>query len=226
MDDCTDQPPATSRYHPLPAALTRLKSLKSLEKTFSDHLYQTERLELFRVKPLKLESRPGESIGEFNVRLADFLRERKDNAVEKLRRKYETRQKRIEQRLNTSIDRLDKEKMDVQTRTADTVLSFGAAVVGALFGRRALSAATVSRAATGVRKAGQVTKEKADVKRAERNVAELQQALVDLALEIEESVDELASTFSVDAYEVETFTIKPRRSDIFDVRIFLLWEMR
>lgn len=222
-DECTDTAPSKSSYYPLPAAITGQKNLKPLEKSFSDYLYQTKRLELFRVKPLKLESTPGESLGDFKVRISDYLREKKDTAVEKLRRKYETRQKRIEQRLNTAMDRLDKERMDVQTKTTDTVLSFGVAVVGALFGNKTLSTTNASKVAAGMRKAGRVAKEKADVRRAQENVAERQRELEALAVEIEERIDELSATFSADAYDVETFSIKPRRRDIFDVQAFLLW---
>ena len=54
---------------------------------------------------------------------------------------------------------------------------------------------------------------------------ELQSELEELALEIEEQATELANSFTLDNYLIETFAIKPRRSDIFDVRMFLLWEM-
>jgi len=45
------------------------------------------------------------------------------------------------------------------------------------------------------------------------------------SVEIEENIIELAETFSIDSYEVEKFSIKPRRSDIFNIHMMLLWEM-
>ena len=70
-----------------------------------------------------------------------------------------------------------------------------------------------------------VAKEKNDVRRAEQDVQEIQLDIEELAAEIEENVIELADSYDGDNFEIETFAIKPRRSDIFDVRLLLLWEM-
>lgn len=142
-----------------------------------------------------------------------------------LQKKYQVKQERFEQKLNKALDKLDKERVDVKTKTADSLISFGVAVVGAFFGRKTFSAANISKAATGMRNVGRVSKEKSDVKRAEQDVFEIQAMLQELSVEIEEKVTEMADSFVVDNYEIETFSIKPRRSDIFDERVVLLWEM-
>ena len=224
-DQCLVDPPDKCRFYPLPGSISELKSLTGLKKEFSDFLYQNRRQELFRMKGTVFESTPGESLGDFKVRFSDFLREQKDEAVEKLREKYELKQERIEKKLQTALHRLEKEKVDVKTKTTDSLISFGVAVVGAFFGRKALSVSTIGKAATGMRSVGRVAKERSDVKRAEEKVLVLQQELDDLSMEIEERVTELAEQYSIDNYELETFSIKPRRSDIFDVRMVLLWEM-
>jgi hypothetical protein len=225
LQDCVPQPPAGSEFFPLPSVVSTLKNMEPMKKSFSEYLYQNERLELFRVKELKFESQPGESVGDFKVRLQDLLREKKDEAVEKLRTKYDAKQQRLEQQLQKALYRLEKEQMDVKSRTTDTILSFGVAVVGALFGRKSLSAGNVSRAATGMRNVGRVAKEKGDVKRAEEQAENLRNQLVQLTEEIEQQLAELSSSFSVDTSEIETFSIKPRRSDIYDIEMCLLWEM-
>lgn len=225
LDECTLEAPTHSSYYGLPEELTSLRDFRPLEKHFADHLYQNKRLELFRVKNTDFESEPGETIGDFKVRFSNMLREQKEEAVEKLRVKYQGVQERLERKLETALDRLDKEKVDVQSKTTDSLISFGVAVVGAFFGRKALSASNIGRAATGMRSIGRVAKEKSDVKRAEGNVEELQEEIAELAEEIEVKIDEVASTYTLENYEIETFAIKPRRSDIFNVRVALLWEM-
>ncbi len=224
-EDCIGASPENSTFYPLPSLFSEMKDLKRLEKGFSDYLYQNERQNLFRIQGTKFESVPEESQGDFNVRFGDHLREEKDVAIEKLRKKYEIRQDRLEKKLQTAFNRLEKEKVDVKTKTTDSLISFGVAAVGAFFGRKVLSASNIGKAATGMRSVGRVAKEKADVTRAEELVEELQQERDDLSVEIEERINELAETFSNDNYEVEQFSIKPRRSDIFDVRMMLLWEM-
>jgi hypothetical protein len=225
LDDCRADAPGGGSYYPLPANIAQQKDGRALNKSFGDYLYQNSRLELSRIKGVDFESKPDEKPGDFKVRFNDYLREQKDQAVEKLREKYRLRQTGLEQKLNRALDRLDKEKVDVQAKTADSLISFGVAVVGAFFGRKTLSAANLGRAATGVRSVGRVVKEKSDVKRAEEEIEELRQAMEALSAEIEQKATEVADTFNTDRYEMETFTISPRRGDIFDVRVVLLWEM-
>ncbi|OEU48842.1 MAG: hypothetical protein BA866_05925, partial [Desulfobulbaceae bacterium S5133MH15] len=207
VEDCHLEAPDNAAFYPLPATFSEMKNLTGLKKGFSDYLYQNERQELFRIKGTKFESVPGESSGDFKVRFSDSLREHKDEAVEKLKGKYELRQERLEKKLQTAYNRLEKEKVDVTTKTTDSLISFGAAVVGAFFGRKALSAANIGKAATGMRSVGRVAKEQSDVKRAEEMVLGLQQELDDLSVEIEEKINAMAEDFSIDSHEVETFSI-------------------
>ena len=113
----------------------------------------------------------------------------------------------------------------MRSKTTDSLISFGVAIVGAFLGRKALSATNVGRAASGVRSVGRVAKEKSDVRRAEAEVLEVQQELENLAAELENEAVTVAQSFAVGNYPVERFSIKPRRADIFNVEVALLWEM-
>ncbi len=223
-DDWAMSAPEGAKYYPLPGALSALSSLRSLEKEYADWLYQNRRLELFRVKDLQLESTPGETEADFMVRVGDCLRDRREQAVEKLRQRFEVKQKRLEARLEKALVKVEKERQDVQTKTADTLISFGTAVLGAFFGRRAFSATNIRRAATGVRGVGRVSRERGDVKRAEDEVVRLREDIDLMATEIEEKVTDLSEEYAVEKYTTEVFAIKPRRADIFDLEAVLLWE--
>lgn len=207
------------------AELSGLKDLRNIGKNFSDYLYQNKSLELFRMKGPGVESKPGESLTDFKIRFNDYLRNKKEEAVEKLRKKHQTKQFRLERRLDRALQKLEKEQLDVRTKTTDSIISFGVAVVGAFFGRKAFSATNIGKAATGIRSVGRVAKEKSDVKRMEQEVSDIQEELEDLASQLELEIDELVALFSADNYEMETFAIKPRRADIFDLRVALVWEM-
>lgn len=224
-DDYVSQPPSESSYYPLPSVFSQIDDFRAMTRDFSDFLYQSKRLNLFRAQGLKLESDVGETLAEFKVRLVDCLKEKKEEEVEKLQEKYETKQDRLEQKLSSALAKVEKEESDLKVKKTDTLLSFGAAVVGAFFGRKALSATTVTRTATGIRKMGQMSKEKQDVKRAQELVADLQEDLEQLAVEIEEKVNEISEKYEVDNFTIEEFAIKPRRSDVFNTRMVLLWEM-
>jgi len=225
MDDCVVEPPSESSYYPLPSVFSQMSDLKSMTREFSNYLYQSRQLTLFRAQSLKIESKAGESLADFKVRLADYLKEKKEEEVEKLQEKYKTKQDRLEKKLDSALARVEKEEADVKARKTDTILSFGAAVIGAFFGRKALSATTVTRAASGIRNVGRISKEKQDVRRALEIVEGLQKDLENLAVEIEEKVNAIAEKYEIDNFEIESFSIKPRRSDVFNIRLALLWEM-
>ncbi len=105
------------------------------------------------------------------------------------------------------------------------MLSIGTAVLGAFFGRKALSTATITRTASGIRKAGQVAKEKGDVERAQAAVSEIEAQIQQLSIEQAEELEKLVTQYDPALVKTEIFAIKPRRSDIFDLRLCLLWEM-
>ncbi len=225
LADCSTTAPRASQFYPLPDALARMKNLRSMQKEFTDHLYQNQRLELFCVDKLGFESEPGEGLADFKIRLRDHLRDQKELAVEALRKNYSQKQQRLEDRLEKALVRVEKEKQDVQAKTADTLISFGTAVLGAFFGRKTFSAGNIRRAATGVRGVGRVSKEKGDVRRAEDSAANLQADMDALAAQIESDAAKLTEKFSIENYEIRTFPIKPRRSDIYDVDVALLWDV-
>lgn len=214
-----------SRYYPLPGNFSQLKSFKHFEKEYADLLYQEQRLVLLRAPKLKLESRPGELPSEFSARISAVQRERREAAAEKLMEKFQIKHERLESKLQTALHRVEKEKSDVSAKKADTLLAIGSAVLGAFLGRKAISSSTISRTASGIRKAGQMAREKDDVRRAEEKIEQLQQEIADLQLEQQEAISELAEQYDPQRVVVEEFTIKPRRSDIYDVNCLLMWEM-
>ena len=216
--------PAESHFMVLPSDFSKYSSLREHAKSLSEHLYQTMRLTLQRIPSLKLESRPDEPASQFHKRLVDRLLEKKEAEAKKLEERYKTRQQSLERRLDNALQKIEKEKGDVRTRGVDTALSFGMAVFGALFGRKSLSVSTASRSARGVRSAGRLMKEKEDVRRAEEDVRQIQADIGALAAELQEKSAGLAERYAPENFPVENFSIKPRRADIYNVKVFIQWE--
>lgn len=225
LDSCRNSVPDGSSFLALPSHFASLRNLNTYKKDFADYLYQSQRLELLAVKPLKMESRPGESEDDFIVRIADRLREDKEAAVEKLADQFQVKRERVEAKLSRALAKLDKEQGDVSTKTTDTIISFGTAVLGAFLGRKAVSSSTMTRTASSIRKAGRIGKEKDDVRRAEEVIAGLELEIEELETEQNDELEKLADSYDVSRVNIETFSIKPRRTDIFDVEICLLWGM-
>ncbi len=222
--DLAQSPPEEASYFSLPQSLLSSRSLAPFARSWSDFLYRSCRLKLFRVKSLKLESRPGESPEDFRARMAAILRTRKQDALDKLETRYEKRYLVLEDRLARARSRLEKEKGDVAARGVDTAVSFGVAILGALFGRRTLSGANASRAGRGIRSAGRMLREKEDVQRARASVERAEEALRLLARGLDKDTQKISQKYSPENYPVEGFFIKPRRTDVYEVKSFILWE--
>ncbi len=224
MEDLSKTPPSDSSCSPLPAVILKARTLGPFLRSWKDYLYHNSRLELFRVKKLKMESRPGQELDDFRQEVINVLREKRSEALEKVEAKYRKQYMRLEDRLDRALARLDREKEDVSARGVDTAVSFGVAILGALFGRKSLSASTASRAGRGIRSASRMMREKEDVKRAQEEVQRIQEKMNALEDELRLESERLNDKFSIDNHEIESFFIGPRRSDISEARVFILWE--
>jgi hypothetical protein len=167
-----------------------------------------------------MESRPHETLGDFKVRVQDLLSDKKEEEIEKLKERYEKKERLLRDRLQRAISRVEKEEADVSSKTTDTVISAGMAVLGALFGRR-----STAKIGSTLNKGSRILKERGDVDRAQRRVDEVQKKIDDLGYELEEKIDDLEEQYRVDNCEMETFSIKPRRSDIGVEEIALVWRV-
>ena len=106
----------------------------------------------------------------------------------------------------------------------ETALSVGAAILGAFLGRKPLSMTTATRSAQGVRSAGRLLKETGDVQRAREEATRIEAEIARLGEELREKLITESVQYNPAASAVETFAVTPRRADIFNVRVGLLWE--
>lgn len=213
-----------SSFGSLPRFIREANSFSAIEKEFKDYLYQNERFEIYSIEDLKLTSKAGETKEAFWVRIQDELGERESENVEALTQKYEKKKLSIEKKLQNALEKLDKEQSDVSSKTTDTIISIGSSILGALLGGKLMSRTNMSKVASGAKSAGRILKEKRDVARAQEDVVELEEELEVLLDEFNGEVDELKNRYKRENFTLESVFIKPRRSDIYDTDLFLLWE--
>jgi hypothetical protein len=213
-------PNPNSSFEPLPPAALDAKKYTAWTKDFGQWVVRAERLTLYSAPSVKLTSTAGESEREFKLRLSQNARESRDAAVEKLRASYAPKVARLTQRIQTAEQGVAREQDQASQQRTQTMVSFGATVIGALLGRKAVSASTLGRATTAVRGVGRSMKESQDVARASEKLSEAQEELKALEAEIHE---EIAALTAVDAgaVAVETIEVKPKRGGV-DVRLVAL----
>ena len=213
-------PNPNSSFEPLPPAALDAKKYAGWTKDFGQWVMRAERLTLFSAPGAKLTSRAGESERDFRVRLSQAARESRDAAVDKLRASYAPKVARLTQRVETAEAGVSREQDQASQQRTQTMVSFGATVLGALLGRKAVTASTLGRATTAVRGVGRSMKESQDVTRAADKLTAAQEELKALEAELNE---EIAALTAVDpaAADVQTIEVKPKRGGV-DVRLVAL----
>jgi hypothetical protein len=207
----------------LPAELSRAKTFTELQSALRDHLYRTQKLQLWKCPELKLVSRPGESEGDFRARLSLAVREARDLQVEKLRAKFAPRLATLQERLRTAEQRVEKQKAQASQQTFSTAVSFGTSILGAVFGRKLASATNVSKMATTIRSAGRVASERQDVAHAVESVEAIQQKISELSSQFQADADALIEGTSADALKLDEISIVPRKTDVSVIQLALCW---
>ncbi|UCH83741.1 MAG: ATP-binding protein [Candidatus Latescibacterota bacterium] len=222
-DDLDTRPAAEATYDTLPRKASNTRSYASWKRSLADTLYRTKRYDLFRSPRLKLTSEPGETERDFRIRLAVAAREGRDYQVEKLRKKYASRFRTLEDRIRRAELAVDREKKQAGQQKLQTAISLGATLLTAFLGRKKLGRSTVGRATTTARGVGRSAKEAQDIKRAQAKLDTLKGRIEELHTEFEQEVERLEDRFDPEFQELDTVTLKPRKKDI-DVRLLsLVW---
>ncbi len=208
--------PQNAKLKPLPPFISEDKDLKECQKELKNYIYSSQKLELYRCRRLRLESKPGESYDDFAVRVQDALKDKFDEELEKLKERYESKFDRVESQIERARLQVEKEKAD-QT---SSLITAGMSILGALFGRK-----SVSKIGTAVSRSSRVLKERGDISRAEAKLEDLQEKLQELKDDLEEKIDALEEKYSLDNYPIDTLFIKPKKSAIDIKEIAILWRV-
>jgi len=218
--DLENEPEAEALFRTVPSQLSTASKLKALEKVFGNHLFDSEQLDLYHSPVLNLYGQPVESEKDFALRAQQVARERRDAEVDKLRDKYEKKLDRLEERMAREEQELAEDRAEYEGRKGEELLSAGETVVGMLgiFGRR--SSRSLSTAA---RKRRMTTQARGDVQESEEQIKRLEEEIKQMTQEMEKAAQPIADKWEDAAGEIQTYTVKPRRSDIKVELVTLAW---
>jgi hypothetical protein len=208
--------PSRAKFQALPKIVLEDKGLKKAIRELKESLYREQNLELLRCGKPKLESGANESETDFKVRLQDMLNDKKESEIEKLQSRFEKKEKTLLDRLSRAKARVEKEAAD----STSSMIETGIAVLGALFGRT--SPTKIGRA---FKKGSNILKERGDMSRAEERMAGIQEDIEALEYELEDSIDAINEKYNVANCEIETYSMKPRKTDIDIELCAVVWRI-
>jgi hypothetical protein len=217
------EPRPDAEYASTPAAFLRAQNYKSWQKTFVAHLYETAGFTVFHCPSVGQAVAPATDEGEFRARLALALREKRDAEIEKLRKKYAPRLTTLQDQIRRAEERIERERSDLSQHKVQAAISVGTSILGALLGRKAISASNAQRIGSAARSAGRLGKESGDVSRAEESREVLAQRLAEMQNELEAEISRLRGDLDPQSVAIERSQVKPRKSDITVETVALLW---
>jgi hypothetical protein len=210
----TGNPEPGAAFAPLPARLGDPAAIKAAQEQFRTWLRTEQPLVLRRSAALKVLARPDESEGEFRIRLRQLAREARDQAVAARREKYAAKVAAVQERLRRAQQAVAREQEQATGSKIDAAVSVGSALLGALLGRKVISASSAGRVSSAVRKAGNVQRQTGDVERATETVEKLRGELQDLEARLQAELADAEGGVDSRAETLEEISLRPAATDI------------
>ena len=223
VNDLSKSAPAGASFAPLPAAAAKAKNYGAWEKDFAQWAAQSQSIELYRNKRTGTISAPDESERDFRIRLNDEARQARDAALAKTRDKSAMKMTTLQDRIRRAEQTVQVQSEQATGAKMGAAVSVGAAIFGALLGRKAVSAGTLGRATTAARGMGRISKEAQDVTRAAENVAALKTQLAELEAEMQDDLRAVTADWDLSNEPFERVLVKPKRGGVSVQLVALVW---
>jgi hypothetical protein len=218
-----DAPADAAEFAELPGTAMRAASYAAWAKSLQAHLYETARARVMVCDAFQCASKPGEPEGDFRARLALAAREKRDAAVAALRRKWQPKLLQLSEQIRRAEDRRAREQSQLSQQKMQTAVNIGSSILGALLGRKAISATNLGRIGTAARSATRIGRESGDLSRAEEGLELLRRRLADTQRDVEEDVARLESTLDPATLALTSLEVPARKSDIAVGEVALVW---
>jgi hypothetical protein len=212
-----------ARYAPLPSECQKVASFRTWATSGKNFFYRQLTLSIRYCPKLGLTSLPLEDDRDFRAKMAHAAREQRDLEMEKLRKKYETSISRLQEKVRKAQQRVEVEKQQASSATVSAAMTLGSSILGAIFGRKTVSAANAGRATSSYRAASRAMDQRSDIKRAQDNQEVAEEELNAMEAQFQKDLDQLKAAFDESQLTIETRTISPRKSDLTVDEVALVW---
>ena len=211
-------PQAGASFGSVPSSAVDRKSYTAWKREFVTWVTRTQELTAWKSPSLGQVSRPGEDERDFRIRLQQLAREKRDGERAKLEEKYAAQAKRLEERMRKAEQALVREEGQARKAKLDTVVSIGATVLGAVFGRRSLG-----RVTTASRGVGRSIEQAGDVGRAAENLEVLRAELAELDAALQADIRDLDARIDPLTESLTRIALRPEKDDVAVGLVALGW---
>lgn len=199
------------------------KNYTAWQKQLKNFLYREQEITILKCAELKAYSKLGEDESDFRSRLAHSIKEKRDLAIEKLRKKYASKLRTIEKRIERATQKVEVEKQQFRQSSFDSVLTIGSSIFGALLGRKTVSKTNIGKASTSMKSVGRAAKQRSDIGRAKESLKSLQADYEAMEEEFEQEADEIREQLNTDSLVFDELSLAPKKTDISIKQFGVIW---
>lgn len=210
-------------FDDIPSPAKILKNYNGWSKDFVDWLQRTQIIELMRSPSQNLYSQLDESERDFRIRLQLLSREKRDEAIDKIRNKYASKINTLKNQIMRNEQAVQRETEQAKQQQLQTAISVGSTLLSSFMGKKPLSTSSMGKAVTATRGAGRIMKEKEDIKRAQDTLESYRRQLQQLEKEIQLEIDKLNAAMDPMTEAFEKHILQPAKKDIMVKLLILGW---
>jgi Helicase HerA, central domain len=208
----------------LPDAPIKAKTFWStLEKDLVSQLVRVRTIEIFANRQLKLFSRAGETNDDFAARCREAAAGKADEETAKLREKYETKAKSLQDKLQAAQDRAQVLEAEASGRQQEELLSTAGSLLGSFLGgrKRSSSLATELRGAAGRRSRSRAAGERLDA--AQSKAGSISAQLSELETDLSDDILRITGAWDEKAAAIDSVPVSLERTDVQVAQLALAW---
>jgi hypothetical protein len=205
----------------LPGAAMKSSTYTGIRKDLVDSLTAREVLEIYFSPALNTFSQPGETEGDFKIRMAHAAREQRDKAVDDVRNKHVKALKVQQDRVSKAMERLEAQKSQVNSARLATAMRVGTSLLGAfLGGKSGVKSVASATTVTGVTRAFQQSQQ---VSTAENELDRVKEDLVLVESKIESEIEAVKEKFDPHLLALEKVRLTPLKKNVTPRAVGILW---
>ncbi len=190
--------------------------VKGLEADFTDWIYRTQTLTIRQNEALDVIAGPGVSEAEFNKMCAEAVEDKKQEAIDAIKDKYEAKLDKLETKLEKETLEFEEDKQELGHRRLEEV---GKGVENAL----KLFSGRSSSISTSLTKRRMTSKAKADLEASEMDIKNVEAEIAAMKEDMTEELQELEASWADVADKVIEVPVSPYKKNIFMEVFGVVW---
>jgi hypothetical protein len=215
--------PGPVTYAAVPPFALKASTYTAARDQAVDWLFANETIDLSYCEKYNIYSKPGEPEVDFRLRLQHRAKEERDRELEDLRQKYHGDYQKLEAAAAKAQVTRDREAAQARSAKITTVVNIGQTILGALFGRKALSRTTISKSSTAARSATRAFEQHGDVTRAEAKLEDIQAEMAALKNRMDNAMETIRLAADPDHLQFTKAPIRALKKNIAINAFGLAW---